>query len=178
MWLRLVALIVSFIQLFFTEHLLHTQHSAMVSTHRNVKVRALLVKIRTTKMRTWELLAWNHNIGQHGINCSKGWLERKLGSLENALWSLRKDLEGRAGAWESETIEIMTSWVCFVSVGSRERENWVDRLETDYGRVWISYPGNIVERSSPVITQQLAYWMVHEKSQHHDFQYILIMYLI
>lgn len=100
----------------------------MVSTHRNIKVRALLVKIRTMKMRTWELLAWNHNIGQHGINCSKGWLERKLGSLENALWSLRKDLEGRAGAWESETIEIMTSWVCFVSMGSRERENWVDRF--------------------------------------------------
>lgn len=35
-----------------------------------------------------------------------------------------------------------------------------------------------MERSSPVITQQLAYWLVHEKSQHHDFQYILIMYLI
>lgn len=33
-----------------------------LNTHRNIKVRALLIKSGTMKMRTWKLLAWKYEI--------------------------------------------------------------------------------------------------------------------
>ena len=33
-----------------------------LNTHRNIKVRALLIKSGTMKMRAWESLAWKYEI--------------------------------------------------------------------------------------------------------------------
>lgn len=138
-----------FIQLFYIKCLLHAQHWAMVDTLRNVNMRALPVKNVTVNIKTWGTLAWtlgNTIWGIMGSIAEKiSW--EKTGESGEVLWPLwgktsQEEQRGKESGIVREPDYRNNDFLGLFCKHVKQREAKLSRLGTEYGRLWISCPGN------------------------------------
>lgn len=82
-----------------------------LNTHRNINVRALLIKSGAMKMRAWELLAWKYEVtisDDMGLIAQKIDLRGRLGSLENACGHCEEGPWGKSRGVRETLLEIRT----------------------------------------------------------------------
>lgn len=111
-------------------------------------------------MRDISMAVWNRSVGHPGINGWKGWLGRRLERLQKPCGPCvegpcRKSRDRKECGIIGEPDDRNNDFLDLFCKHVKQREVELSRLGTEYGRLWISYPWNMMVHSSPMIAQQL-----------------------